>query len=309
MKRKHVESFKGRTIILACMLFVLFLGFQLNAVEKQVVEKTFAAKKVVLFKMVVGDCRIEKGAGDKITVKVVHNFPAESFEPIFKEEGDKLVLEEKFKKNGHNSHHGNSMWTVMVPENTRIEASSASGNFAVKGIKADVSAKSASGDIEVEYLKGVTTLKTASGDVKVLKSEGDITMSSASGDLILSNVTGTLSISGVSGEIKAEGISLSGASSFKAVSGEIQIKMTQSSQYNMTINTVSGDIQLDYAGNAVKGYFQFKGQKGNLNSDIDLMDSDSNNKYNPFITRYFKQGGDTPRVSCETVSGSISFKK
>ncbi len=312
MKLKHVKSFKGMTIIFGCMVFVLFLGLQLNAAEKQVVEKSFAAKKAVVIKTVSGDCIIEKGAGDKITVKVVHTFSTQYFEPIFKEEGDTLVLEEKFKKQGeegHSSHHGESTWTVIVPENTKLESSSASGDVTVKGTKSDVRVKTASGDIHVENSKGFCVIKTASGDIDVQKAEGNISVGSASGDVNLSAVTGTLEINVVSGEIHAEGIHVGGNSAFKSVSGDVEIKLVKSSDYNMELATVSGDIQLDYAGNTVKGYFEFKGQKGNIDSDIALNDHEGTNKYNPFVTQYFKQGGDSPKVTCETVSGSISFKK
>jgi DUF4097 and DUF4098 domain-containing protein YvlB len=88
----------------------------------------------------------------------------------------------------------------------------------------------------------------------------------------------------------------------------VTVKLAKTGDYDLNMNTVSGNITLDYNGNPVKGYFKFNGKKGHIHSDIPF-DNEDTSKYNPFTERYFKKGGDSPEVSLKTVSGNLEFKK
>jgi DUF4097 and DUF4098 domain-containing protein YvlB len=298
---------KRSTILMILFLLVGFLTLLPGEGEKTEVNKTFKAFGKVEIKAVSGDCIIKKGANGEIKVHLVYTFPKDKFEPVFIEEGNTLILKEEFKKNGHGV-SGGSTWTVTVPEKTDIEFKAASGNFSAAGLKGNIHAKAASGDVEVEDLNGDLDVELASGDVKVENLNGNLDAKTASGDMKISNSKGALSLKCASGDIQASGIALTAESTFKSVSGDVSIVAGAEVQYDMEIETVSGNIDLDYNGKPVEGYFIFKGKKGDIDSDVPL-ESENESKYSPFVKKYFKKGGDSPKISMSTVSGNIKFKQ
>ncbi|MCP5104243.1 MAG: DUF4097 domain-containing protein, partial [bacterium] len=186
--------------------------------------------------------------------------------------------------------------------------SAASGNFSASGLKSDIHAKIASGDVDVNDIKGKLDVNVASGDIDVKNADGKIAVKTASGDIKITDSKGIFKLKSASGSIEAVGIVVKEASVFKGVSGNVSVKFAKGGQYNLDLATVSGNITLDYNGNAVKGYFEFKGQKGNIHSAVPFDNKDTS-KYSPFVKKYFKKGGDSPHVSLKTVSGKIEFKK
>jgi len=300
---KELTTMKRLTILTIIFLLMVFLNLQ--AGEKQEVNKTFKAKETVKIKTVSGDCVVKKGPAGEIRVRVEYTYPADRFTPIFEEEGNTLVLKEEFEK-GNN--RGDSSWTVTVPETTDIAFKSASGNFSAAGLKGKMSMKMASGDAALDDIKGDLDIELASGDTHIEKLNGNIDVSAASGDIKIKDSKGGFKLKCASGDIDASGIAFTGASEIRSVSGSVTVVPAESSRYDLDLQTVSGDIMLDYNGNPVKGYFSFKGQKENLDSDIPFDEKDGS-KYNPFIKAYFKKGGDSPKIVMKTVSGEIQFKK
>ena len=166
----------------------------------------------------------------------------------------------------------------------------------------------ASGDASVDNIKGDLEVELASGDTRIEKSDGSVNVSAASGDIKIKDSKGSFKLKCASGDIDASGIVFTGASEFQGVSGSLTVVLAGPNSYDLDLHTVSGNIVLDYNGNPVNGYFNFKGQKGNIDSDIPFESKDGS-KYNPFIKAYFKKGGDSPEILMKTVSGEIQFKK
>jgi phage baseplate assembly protein gpV len=303
---KQFKRFGQKTLLFMLMISLLLLNAQ--AGDKKEVNKTFKPKEMVEIKTVSGDCVIKKGSSSEIKVQVVYTYSDDEFEVIFEEEGNTLVMKEYFLKKECNwSHHGESHWTVILPGKTKIEFKSASGDLDVNGLVNGLSVKVASGDVTAKDMMGNICIKSASGDVKIDASSGDMTVEVASGDITLSDVKGMFNIKAASSDIEANGIQFNEESSFKTVSGELQVKLFKSSTVDLSLTTVSGDVTLDYNGNPVKGYFEFKGKKGNISSDIPFDDNETHG-YSPFATRYSNRG-DSPRITLKVVSGDLVFKK
>ncbi len=277
---KKIKRFTLLSMIVFSLVFI-----NLGAAD---VNKTFKAVDNVKIKTVSGDCIVKIGGSSEIKVHVNYTYPADKFKPVFKEEDGVLLMKEDFKK-GSKDLKGESKWTVTVPAKTNIAFKSASGN------------------LDVGELQGKLNAKTASGNVTAAGANGTINVKSASGHIAVGG-TGTFNIKCANGDIKAKGIVLEGASGFNSVSGKINVVLAKSSKYDISLKTVSGDATLDYNGNDVKGYFVFKGQKGNIHSDIPF-EGGKDKGYSPFVKKSFKKGGDSPKVSFSTVSGSLTLKK
>ena len=305
---KTLKQLRQKTFLLVLMLSILFLNAP--ATEKQEINKTFKPMEVVEISTVSGDCKIITGKDNKILVNLVYTYSTDKFEPILKEEGNTLILKEEFNSSSWgSSHRGESSWTLTVPEKTKIEFSSASGDLNAAGLKGGLSARVASGDLNVKDSKGKLKFKAASGDIEMKHSSGEISVKTASGDIELSNVQGEFDVKTASGDINASGIHFTGESDLKSVSGDMLVELSKSNEYDLDLSTVSGNITLDYKGNPVKGYFGFKGMKGKISSDIPFDSKEKSSQYNPFVKKFFKKGGDSPEISLKTVSGKLTFKK
>lgn len=283
-----MKQFKKSTL-LTVIIFSVFL-FNLYSAEKVEVNKTFKPAATVEIKTVTGDCIFKVGTDSEIKVSLVHNYSADVFEPIFKEEGNTLILEEKFKE-GKKCNDGSSTWTITVPAKTNIEFNSVSGDFTAGGLKGDIHGAAVSGDVNLADLAGKLSVEAVSGDMKVNKAEGEIKLKAVSGDINISDVT------------------IKGASVFKCISGDIELKLAKTAEYDLELSTISGDITLHYNGNPIKGYFKFKGQKGNISSPIPFENAEESDSHNPFVKKYFKKDGDSPKISMETISGDLKLEK
>jgi DUF4097 and DUF4098 domain-containing protein YvlB len=304
MKRYPLSGQK--TLFLVLALSILFLNA--GAAGSKVVDKTFKPKEMVKISVVSGDCVIKTGSNSEIKVHLVYTYKDNEFEPVFEEEGNTLVLKEKFHKTGEScSHSGKSDWTVTVPAATKVDYASASGDLEITGLKSDISGRVASGDITLKGIKGSCQLKSASGDIEINDFSGETSIKIASGDVQLTNVSGAFDIKSASGGIEASGINVSGESNFNTVSGELLLTLAKTCEKDLKLATVSGDVTLDYNGNPLKGKVEFKGMKGNIDSDIPF-DDHGKTGHSPFITKTIDKGS-SPEITLKAVSGKLSLKK
>jgi len=301
---KQAGQITGLLLLVTSILFLSSYGYS------EEINNTFKAKDMVDITTVSGDCIIKKGSNDEIRVQVVYSFPVDKYKPVLIEEGDTLILKEKFNKtdNGDFDIDGSSTWTIYVPAKTKIDFSSASGSLEIGSVANSITAKMASGDVNMTECSGKIELKTASGDINVINSTGDLVIKSASGDININQIKGVLNFKTASGDIKAKGVELTGASEFHTASGDVNLTLAKTAAYDIDMAVVSGDISLDYNGHPVKGSFTFKGMKDNINSDVAFDDKEESG-HSPFISRSFQKDGATPKISLKAVSGSISFKK
>ncbi len=301
------HSFTKTVLLTAVCVLFLFSGLWAEG-EKIEVNKTFDATKIVSVKIISGDCIVKAGGKDKIDVHLVYTYPKDKFKPVLEIDGDTLVLKEDFEKGENCNIKGHSNWTITVPAKTDIFFKAASGNLDLAGLKGELNLKTASGNLDINDVDGQVKAKAASGEVRMKNCNGQIAVKVASGNIAIKEVKGTLELKCASGNIKATEIILTGASQFKTASGNIKVELAKTAEYDIAMGTASGNIKLDYNGNKIKGHFLFKGQKGNISSSVPFDNKDSENKYSPFVKKYFTKGGDTPKITLKTVSGQLELK-
>lgn len=289
--------------------------------------KTFPAKSKVQLKMVSGDCIIETGSSSEIKVDIqLHGDVSEYFEPEFSETGNTLKIREYW----HGSSHGGVTWRITVPAETEIDFSSASGELSVSGIQAEIEAGTASGDISLNSVKGNLDISTASGDIgidnctgefdistasgeiEVDNSQGEFDMSTASGEIKIKTCEGAFELSCASGEIEAKKIILKEESSFSTASGDIEVVLGHSPDVDISLSAASGDVLLDYAGNEVRGYFEFSARKrsGRIVSPFDFDREEEVERHeDEYQIKSFSRSGKKPVITLETSSGRAELRK
>lgn len=302
-------------------LFLLVFSMSAFAGREEVVDKEFDLKETVRINTVSGDCIIKQADVDKIHVHLVHTYrPDGSFEPEFEERGKVLRLSE----NHYESNRGRSVWTITVPADTRIRFSTASGDFEATGMNGDLKAETASGSMVIESCTGRFDFETASGDLLATDCKGEFEFSSASGRVTVENCSGAFELESASGDveiencegefeagvasgdIEVEGVVITAASSFETASGDVDVVLGASSEYDLVLSTASGSATLDYDGHPINGSFEFEARvrRGRIVAPFDFDKEEEFERWDQaYVRKSFKHGSDGPLIAIETASG------
>jgi hypothetical protein len=134
------------------------------------------------------------------------------------------------RRNQNNENHSSVKFTVKVPRNIRVGASSVNGGVAVRDVGVEVRANTVNGGVTVRNAGGPVRANTVNGGVNVNTSAGPVTAST------------------VNGNVDARMASLQGDDdmSFKTVNGSIAIYVPSGFDANFRFDTVSGGIDSDF---------------------------------------------------------------
>jgi len=301
---------KKAFIIVLLMCFVAISCKTVETQEKKYIEvtKTFGKKDVVNMNFVRGDCKIVKSENDNINVTVTYKLKNENlYEPQMNESDNSLTLIEHFK----GSTSGDIKWTVSIPSDIKINFNSASGDFQLNNLSAEVVANTASGDVIVDNYNGNMKINTASGDIKISNVDGILKFNTASGDIVVNNSKSIFKFSTASGDILASNITLTDNSSFNTASGDVNIGLTASPDFDISINTASGDAVLNYNGNPISGHFELSVRKNSgeivvpfkFEKDGSIKENDGKNIRTVTIEK------ETPVIKMNSASGDLTINK
>jgi len=325
-QNKRGKPKMNKIFTLKIVSFTLLFFCSSTFAQKEL-HKTFSGIKSLEISTVSGDCEIIASSSKDVKVDLEYKVkPAKNFEPILNKSGNKLKIEEDWS----GSASGSVKWRLTVPAEMDIEFSSASGDLSIDGgifnietetasgdisldgCNGDFRISTASGDITINDAEGELDLSTASGDVKGSKLRGDIELSSASGDVKLRDSKGYFDLSAASGDVKVSDAILSGASEFSTASGDVSVSLAKSSEFDIEVSSASGDANLDYNGNQVKGYFELTARKkrGKIKSSFEFDNEKEFEKNDQtYIRKSFTKGSKTPKIYISTASGTASLKK
>jgi DUF4097 and DUF4098 domain-containing protein YvlB len=155
-------------------------------------------------------------------------------------------------------------------------------------------------------------ISVASGNINLQNSNGLIDLNTASGDIKLEQVKGILKLNTASGNVEANNIEIAGISSVNTASGDVALGLSKSCAYDFALSTASGNVELKYNGNEIKGYFEFiaRVDKGRIISPIkfdkqEVVEIDGKD----YDKKSFTKGSSTPVIKLKTSSGTIELVK
>lgn len=294
---------------------------------QRTISKSFTGVNKVEMTTGSGNCTIKKGSGAAVLVEVKHTYD-QDFSPRFSQVGSMLLIEES---NRRNNDHGESWWTITIPDGVAIEYSTGSGDFSASGTSADMRVRSGSGDLSFDTIKGAVRATTGSGDIEVSGFNGEGTFNTGSGDLEVSKAEGELSLTCGSGDIQirdsktavrattgsgdisASKITISGASKFTTGSGRARVGLAATVTFDLTITSGSGDAELQYNGNEIVGEIVMKASKqhGNISApfEFDHVEEIDNGGNDATIVKTVVKGKGTNRITISTGSGDAVLQK
>lgn len=315
---------KTKVLLSAIALFLLYATQSLS----QTIEKSYTGIKTIEISTASGDCELIKNSSDKVDVTLTHSFDEEKFTPVFEQDGDVLILKEKFKKGS--SGYGESKWKLSIPSGLTVKYNSGSGDLMAKGLDLVFSSNAGSGDMRLDDLSGsfksnsgsgdvdITnytgdfSINTGSGDVSVSESKGDIGINLGSGDISADQLEGKLSFNAGSGDIDVKDVVLTGSSSFNSGSGDATVVLKSALKHNISIASGSGDATLDFNGVAIAGEFTMKANKknGDISAPFDFdSETEEKNGNQTILKKVAKIGNSDVQIKISTGSGSAEVEK
>jgi DUF4097 and DUF4098 domain-containing protein YvlB len=320
---------KRTKIIISLFVFLNFMvSAALLAAPEEKVDKTFAKKDEIRFKLVLGDCQLKKSSDGRIHVHLVYSYePDMSFEPRIEERGGRLYLEEKMRGNNPK---GYSTWTVEVPDDIEIEFKSATGSLTVEGLNLEIDGRTGTGDIklirvegkydlstgtgniELSQVKGEYDLSSGTGDVEAYDSEGEFELSSGTGNVKIKNCKGNFEASSGTGDVEAEGLTIEFDGEFSSGTGDAEVSFPDGTDFELRVSSGTDDAILNMNGKQVKGYFEFTchARRGRIVCPV-KFDEEEEYKQNDqtYLRKSFTQGKDVPKVYIKTGTGTARLKK
>ncbi|MBA2301341.1 MAG: DUF4097 family beta strand repeat protein [Acidobacteria bacterium] len=230
-----------------------------------------------------GDIIVTRGGGDDVRIdalKVARGRTVEDAREMlsyvtldFTERGSRAEVKTVYRNHEERSRTHRSLnvsvqYAVTAPEHVRISARSLSGNIQVTGIKGDLNLVSLSGNVSISQGARVMLAKSTSGEVEImdLRSEVPLEAHTTSGGVVirqsraprmeLNSVSGNLIVTDVdcprieaqtlSGNVELNSpLSKNGRYELTSHSGEIRIKPSGNTGFELDANSFSGNIQSD----------------------------------------------------------------
>ena len=166
-------------------------------------------------------------------------------------------------------------YQIWIPKTCTVELESVSGSIQMADHLNRVYAKTVSGSIKLNNIMGNVELKTVSGNISAAKISGEIRAGSVNGSLIFRDCKGSFpDLHSTSGSIVAELAAIdedASDMSLNTVSGDINLKLPGDASFGLDIKTVSGEISTKFKVlvESVKKN-QLQGEVGNGGINIEL---------------------------------------
>jgi len=294
------------------------------------VKKSFTGIKRIKISTSSGSCEIRKSSGNAVELELSHSFDERSFTPRIEQSGDRLDLGEEFMGRNFN---GSVRWKLSVPDGLRVTFNTGSGGLTVDGVNIDLQAGSGSGDLEFSTVKGTVEATTGSGNVEiadfngearmntgsggmmVTNSEGDLDLNCGSGTIRINQAKGALSVNTGSGNVNADKITITSSSRFNTGSGRAKVTLAATPKFDISVNSGSGDAELNFNGNEIVGEVIMKSSKrhGNISAPFSFDKSEEieqgRGDDNVTIVKTAQRGKGTNRIVVGTGSGDAILRQ
>ena len=220
---------------------------------------------------------------------------------------------------GWNSKDVSIDYTITVPADTEIRATTGSGDLEVNGLKGpatftadsgDVKASQIAGDVRAIAGSGAIDLSEIGGQVQANAGSGDITLDRIAGDIRLQTGSGELEITDATGKLEAStgsgDVTIRRAAAdvrIRTSSGDVSVDGNPGANSYWDVHTVSGDVVLQVPASASFRLYA-RSSSGDIEAQIPVTMEGTSGKHE-FQARI---GDGKARVEVASSSGDISLK-
>jgi hypothetical protein len=149
--------------------------------------------------------------------------------------------------------------SISVPATTDIDASTASAEALINGVRAAVRANTVSGSLTLDDIVGDVFANTVTGDIECHALTGDFRGNSVSGALtVQASCLGQIKLNTVSGDIALDLTHGRAQIQSNSVSGDVTVRIPAGGGYDVAAHTASGHVVID--GQSMSAPYQGGGQ-------------------------------------------------
>ena len=238
------------------------------------------------------------------TVEVTGTLGRNVKELIVERDGDKVIIKVKVPKKGGRGI--DSDLRISVPQKSSIDVGTVSADIDITDISGEQELHTVSGNVNTEQSGADITAESVSGDIEVSgdKADGVVKVASVSGDATLFRVSGEVEGNSVSGDVIVdEGVFT--RATLETVTGEILFKGALRKDGKLGIDTVNGDVDVDFAG-SVSASFEIDTFNGGIRNCFGPK-AERTSKYAPGWELEFTEGDGDARVTISTLNGDVNI--
>jgi hypothetical protein len=296
------------TSILVLLMLVFCGQVPAKSGDSDAADQEFPPLKKVRIKLVLSDCELTASSNGKIQVHHESTYDEYQYRAIVEERGSRLYIEEKFY--GRDM-HGGIHWKVSVPPETEVEFNSATGSLTVTGFKGDLEGQSGTGKISVTNSEGQFDLNSGTGSVEIEDTSGEFDLNSGTGTVRISDCSGDFDANSGTGRCRASEITIVHDGEFNSGTGSVLVEKPMGDDFDLRLNSGTGDAVLDMKKQPLAGYFEFRAhaRRGEIECpekfDTEEKGGSDNDEY---VLKSFTRGKKSPRYFISTGTGTAELK-
>ncbi len=273
-----------------------------------------------------GDAIFVKGGGTTVELHLEYTFSDASFEPVIRQSGSMLILEEEFTQRNN---RGRSTWTLTIPDGLDIKfttgsgdveatnllfnlrATLGSGDVSLSYVTGDIRFTSGSGDLDLKTYNGTLRATTGSGDIEASDVDGDVTITTGSGDVDVKGSNGSFRATTGSGDVSATDLVVMGDVKLTTGSGDILVSLAGELKGDLSLNTGSGSSELRRNGYELTGELVMRVgvRRGRIDAPFQFDRTDEiRNGGNRMIESIKVFGSSDQRVVIQSGSGNATIR-
>ena len=223
---------------------------------------------------------------------------------IVTEENSTLRVKTEYPEGSNKNLSVSIYYTLMIPADASINASTMSGNVTCEDINGDLKANTMSGNVTATGAKSGANLSTTSGNVEADNVVGDVKLHTVSGTVIANNIRGSVAADTTSGSIVLTNITDADEIEANVMSGKVKYEGDLDSNGYYHLQTHSGRVEFIVPSGAA---FDLNARtfSGSISSDFDITVRGKIDKKS--LSGSVNGGG--AEVELKTFSGNVFIKK
>jgi DUF4097 and DUF4098 domain-containing protein YvlB len=286
----------------------LCLSFSAASAAGEAVDRRVDAdpKARVRIDIVRGSVTVE--GWDQNAVHVQGTRDDDSREFIVERDGRDILIEDELKGHSSGRDRDGTQITVRVPRGGTVEMDTVSANQEVRGVDGGVRLEAVSGDINAGKLGGEADLSTVSGNITLADAGGEIRLESVSGDVEARVNAGRLDVESVSGHVDVDNAAALERLEGSTISGNLEVRTKLAPNAEVSLESVSGDLELVLLGDIDARFNLETGPGGNIENGL-TDQSPKRERYVGSESLAMRVGQGGADVDVSVVSGTITISK
>lgn len=206
---------------------------------------------------------------------------------------------------GSDNAMGATTLNVQVPRGVSLEVNVVSAPLSIDGLDGGaVEVNSVSGKVRINAQTPSLEVDSVSGGIEQAGHARTANLQTVSGDILAPGLGDEAKLETVSGQVQVRGGPWR-TFTLSTVSGDVDVSGGPTGGGNLTIDSMSGDVQLMLSGE-VSSSIHASSFSGDLRSDFGKAER---NEHGPGSELNVQQGGGSARIAIESFSGDVRIRK